>query len=90
VGGTQVTSQLLGSAIVEMAGVLTRRDPYGGASLSQLIGADAAANVMGALATISQVPAENWLALLAIGVAMIVIMKSALIMRRRLVRHSDL
>jgi hypothetical protein len=87
VRATQVTPALVGDAIVEMAGVLTRTAPYGGSALSALIGAENAQRVMGVLATVGTTVRADWPILLGLAIASFIAMRSGWIVLRKLVRH---
>jgi hypothetical protein len=87
VRATQVTPALVGDAIVEMAGVLTRTAPYGGSALSALIGAENAQSVMGVLATVGTTVRADWPILLGLAIASFIAMRSGWIVLRKLVRH---
>jgi hypothetical protein len=82
-----VTPELVGDAILEMAGVLTRTAPYGGSALSALIGAEKAQSVMGVLAATGTTVQAHWPVLLGLAMASIIALKFGWVALWKLVRH---
>jgi hypothetical protein len=87
VRATQVTPGLVGEAILEMAGVLTRTAPYGGSALAALIGAESAHSVMGALAAVGTTVQAHWPVLLGLAMASLIALKFGWVALWKLVRH---